>query len=135
MDIQYIDTGADVAVISETDYNKAWDGLLQSNKTTLSAPSQTPLEVLGKFQANLRQNDKKTQDDVFVIKGLRQPLVGRPAITSLNLLPRGEPVSKNLGLNKETVMKRFPKLFRGLGTLKGAYQIKNAAPFVLTTPC
>ena len=77
------------------------------------------------------------QDDVFVFKGLRQPLVGRPAITSLNLLLKVEPVSKNSGLNKKAVIKQFPKLFRGLGTLKGTYQIKlipNAVPFVLITP-
>ena len=38
---------------------------------------------------------------------------------------------------KETVMNRFPKLFSGLGTLKGAYQIKlnsDAIPFIVTTP-
>ena len=34
-------------------------------------------------------------------------------------------------------MNRFPKLFSGLGTLKGAYQIQlnsDAMPFVVTTP-
>ena len=34
-------------------------------------------------------------------------------------------------------MKQFPKLFSGLGTLKGPYQIQlipNAVPFELTTP-
>ena len=108
-----IDTGADATVIGETDYNEARDGPLQSSKTTLSGPSQTPLEVLGKFQANLRHNDRETQDDVFVIKGLRQPLVGRPAITSLNLLLRVEPVSKNSGLNKETVVKNSPNYSEG----------------------
>ena len=71
-----IDTGADVTVIGETDYKEARDGPLQSSKPTLSGPSQTPLEVLGKFQANLRHNDRETQDDVLVIKGLQQPLVG-----------------------------------------------------------
>ena len=45
-------------VIGETDYNEAWDGPLQSSRTThtLSDPSQMPLEVLGKFQANLRHD-------------------------------------------------------------------------------
>ena len=63
-----IDTGADVTVIGETEYNKARDGELQSSKTTLSGASQTPLEVLGKFQVNMRHNDRETQDYVFVIK-------------------------------------------------------------------
>ena len=65
-----IDTGADITVIRETEYNGAQDGPLQSSKTTLNGPSQTPLEVLGKCQANLRHNDRETQDGVFVIKGL-----------------------------------------------------------------
>ena len=43
-----IDTGADVTVSGETEYNEAQDGPLQSPKTTLSGPSQTPLEVLNK---------------------------------------------------------------------------------------
>ena len=55
-----IDTGADVTVIGETDY---------SSRTTLSSPSQMPPELLGKFQANLREDGRETQDDVFVIKG------------------------------------------------------------------
>ena len=126
MDIQYnskyIDTGADVTVhvIGETDYNEARDGPLQSSKHTSSDPSQTPLEVLGKCQANLRHNDRNAG---WCICNQRA-LVGRPAITSHNLLLRAEPVSKDLSLNKETVIKQFPKLFSGLGTLKGAYQIK-----------
>ena len=131
-----IDTGADVTVTGETDHNEAQHGPLQSSRTTLGGPSQMPLEVLGKFQANLRHDDRETQDYVFVINGLRQPLVGRPAITSLNLLIRMEPVTKTSGLNKEAVIKQFSKLFRGLGTLKGAYQIKlipNGLPFVLIT--
>ena len=35
-----------------------------------------PLEVLGKFQALLRHDDRETKEDMFVIKELRQPLVG-----------------------------------------------------------
>ena len=65
-----IDTGADVTVIGETDYNQVRDGQLQNSKTTLSGPSQRPLEVLGKFQALLRHDDRETKEDVFVIKGL-----------------------------------------------------------------
>lgn len=49
-----IDIGADVIVIGETDYNQVQDGPLQSSKTTLSGPSQMPLEVLGKFPALLK---------------------------------------------------------------------------------
>ena len=106
---------------------------LQNSRTTLSDPSQMSLKILRNFQANLRHN-RDTQDDVFVIKGLRQPLVGR---LSLNLLIRVEPVIKTLGMSQETVMKQFPKLFRGLATLKGTYQIKlilDTLPFILTTP-
>ena len=79
----------------------------------------------------------ESNEDVFVTKGLRHPLVGRPAIISLNLLLKVECVNNSLVMCKETVMNQFPKLFSGLGTLKGAYQIKlnfEAIPFVVTTP-
>ena len=36
-----IDTGADVTVIGETDYNQVRDGQLQNSKTTLSGPRST----------------------------------------------------------------------------------------------
>ena len=61
-----VDTGADIIVIGKTDYNEAQDELLQSSRTILSGTSQTPLEVLGKFQANLRHNNRETQD-VWII--------------------------------------------------------------------
>ena len=48
-----IDTGADVIVIGESDYDQGWDGPLQSCGTTLSGPSQNQLVVVGKFQTNL----------------------------------------------------------------------------------
>ena len=93
--------------------------------------------MVGKFQATLRYDNKEIKEDVFVIKGLRQPLVGRPAIASLNLLIRVESVNNSSVMCKETVTKQFSKLFSGLGTLKGPYQIKLTpnALFELTTPC
>ena len=61
------------------------------------------------------------------------PLLGLPAITSLNL------VTKICGiqLDKDTAVSKFPELFTGLGKLQGEYDIKlsdNAVPFALTTP-
>ena len=51
-------TGADIMVIGESDYDQGRDGPLQSCGTTLSGPSQNQLVVVGKFQANMRCDDR-----------------------------------------------------------------------------
>ena len=40
-----LDSGANIKIIEEIDYNEARDGPLQSSKTILSSPSQMPPEV------------------------------------------------------------------------------------------
>ena len=69
-----------------------------------------------------------------VVSGLQNALVGRPAIQALNLVARLETVNND---PKQQMIKKFPELFTGLGTMQGEYQIKlkaDATPFVLTTP-
>lgn len=49
-DIEFqIDTGADVTVTTERDYNAIRDGPLAPPKRSLSGPSRQTLDVLGKF--------------------------------------------------------------------------------------
>ena len=70
----------------------------------------------------------------FVIRDLVKPLLGRPAIESLKLMTLIDSVSED---DDERMIKNHPKLFKGLGTLWIEYQIKlikNAEPYVLTTP-
>ncbi len=125
-----IDTGADVTVIPETVYEKERDGPMSRVEIRLSGASQHPLHVCGKFQGSLQRNITKTKQDIYVVRGLQKPLLGRPAIEALRVVTMVEPISQ------PRVEEQFRDLFEGLGKLQDNYQIKlkdDARPFALTT--
>ena len=75
----------------------------------------------------------EVQQEIYVVRGLNQALVGRPVIEALELVVKVEPVQSY----KEGVILKFPHLFSGLGKLEGAYTIalnEDAKPYALTTP-
>ena len=127
-----IDTGADVTVIPESCYRSKQDGPLQPAERLLTGAGQQPLEVQGQFVGNLRYNNFETEQNIFVIQGLSRPLLGRPAIEALAIVSVVEPI-----LTLDNVVGKFPRLFEGLGKLKGNYSIKlqnNCQAYALTTP-
>ena len=127
-----IDTGAEVTVIPES-VTTPYQSLLQTTSRRLQGPGKIQLEVCGQFTGTLKKDTQVVEEEIYVEKDLHMPLLGLPAITSLNL------VTKICGiqLDKDTVVSKFPELFTGLGKLQGEYDIKlsdNAVPFALTTP-
>ena len=129
-----IDTGADVTAIPETTYIKSRDGPLHKSNRVLKGPSEQKLHVKGYIEATLTRNLVRIDEKIYVVSGLQNALVGRPAIQALNLVARLDAVNNN---PKQQVIQKFPELFTGLGTMQGEYQIKlkaDATPFVLTTP-
>ena len=71
--------------------------------------------------------------EIFVVTGARQALVGRSAIESLQLVEKINAIEVNKDYKAQ-----FPKLFTGLGKLDGpdcVVKLKpDAKPFALTTP-
>ena len=129
-----IDTGADVTAIPETTYIKSRDGPLHKTTRVLKGPSEQKLHVKGYIEATLTRNLVRINEKIYVVSGLQNVLVGRPAIQALNLVARLETVNND---PKQQMIQKFPELFTGLGTMQGEYQIKlkaDATPFVLTTP-
>ena len=128
-----IDTGADVTVVPEKEYEKSRDGPLIPPDRTLCGPGRHTLKVHGKFEGRLRYGNTERREQIYVVQGLHRPLLGRPAIESLHLVVQVEPVLAQ----KDAVVLKFPHLFQGLGCMKGAYNItlnEGAKPFALTTP-
>ena len=126
-----IDTGADVTVISEQEYLSKQDGPLTQTNRVLSGPSHQKLEVCGQFSGRLSNPCQSTQQEIYVIRGLRKALLGRPAIEALQVVQKVDPIQIN------SIVKQFPELFQGLGRLKDNYKIQllsEAKPFALTTP-
>ena len=126
-----IDMGADVTVISQSDYNKEKDGPLLPPSKQLTGPSHDTLDVCGQFTGQLQRNTLQTTQEIYVVRGLHKPLLGRPAIEALNIAAFVN------GVQLQDVVKQFPQLFTGLGRLKDSYKIKlrqEAIPFALSVP-
>ena len=128
-----IDTGAYVTVVPERVFAKLKGIVLHPTSKTLYGPGNRALSVLGKFNAELKLDTKEVQEEVFVVTGLKNSLLGQPAIQSLNLLARVCSVNSEMS----RIISEYPKLFHGLGNLKGEYSIQlraDAQPFALSAP-
>ena len=144
-----IDTGADVSVIPDKCF-KNKDVLTKTEKK-LFGPGGTKLDVVGVFKATVEKSQKKSDQDLFVVKGLKKPLLGKPAIEALNLIQINA-VSESETKTKETKTKTdrnmtgtcsidpkkdYPSLFeQKIGTFS-SYKIEqkpDAKPFHLATP-
>lgn len=130
-----IDSGADVSAIGEKHIKRLSDVVLKPTHSKLIAAGQGVLNVIGKFNTDLIANNKMIQTDIFVIKNLEEPLLGKPAIEALGLLTRMNTMNKSLTIQDyQDPIREFPKLFEGLGKLKGEYKIylkRTSKPYSL----
>jgi hypothetical protein len=87
----------------------------------------------------LESQDKFSVQDIYVVKGLTKPLLGRPAIHALSIISNvnlsfvdADLITKN---NESYYRARYPKVFKGLGKTNWTYTIAlypNAKPFALS---
>lgn len=91
--------------------------------------------MFGKFQCTLESNNKICVQDVYVVRGLTEALLNRPAIQELEILQQ---VNVSALSASERYRKKFPKLFNGLGKTDWEYKISldsQAKPYSITVPC
>ena len=128
-----IDIGANVFVIPERIYKtiQPLPSLAESSKT-LYGPAETTLPVRGYFMGTIQRGDKTAQQEIIVVTGTHQTLLGRPAVEALNVVERVKDVEAKYFKTK------FPKLFKVLGKLHGPEYIimlkPDAKPHALCTP-
>ncbi len=82
-----VDTGAEVTALSET----TWKLMekrpeLQKTRRIHCGPDQQPLKILGKMSTTLQLSEKECTQTVFVLRGLKNNLLGLPAIKALGLI-------------------------------------------------
>jgi len=77
-----INTGAEVLAIIETAFNKLPNVKLQRCSRKLYGPAMSPLCVLKQFTANLTHKLTTSQQNVFVVQGLKWNLLGLPVLIS-----------------------------------------------------
>ena len=97
------------------DFRKLAGVKLHPPKKVLHGPAKHPLKVSGQFTGILLYNQYETQGEIFV-EELLQPLLGLPAIESLNLLSR-----INRASSTDNFVNLYPDLFNGLGSLSVEY--------------
>eukprot|EP00118_Oscarella_pearsei_P023104 m.272463 g.272463 ORF g.272463 m.272463 type:complete len:1311 (+) comp40563_c0_seq3:40-3972(+) len=127
-----IDTGADVTVIPYQFYQEHIKKELTPTDQVLRGPSQHRLSAAGTFEALIAKDSTVIQETVYVVKNLRLPLLGRPAIEKLGILRRVDSLENDCA----EIQEKYPRLFTGLGKLKEEYKIAmkdDAIPFALST--
>ena len=117
-----LDTGAEVTVIGEEAYRNLESPEMESPPEILYRPTSQSLKVMGQFAETLSSGKKISKQPVFVVHGLKTNQLGLPAITCLDLIRRMEATSISKG--KEQILRRFPNVFNGLGSLGEPYCIQ-----------
>ena len=127
-----VDTGAEVTAVPESTWSKLkLPTALQKSKRSLCGPDQKSLQVMGEASVILSWQQNSCQQTVYIIRGLKNSLLGLPAIRALGVLP------KQLASVNASITEQYKDLFTGLGTFKGEHTIRlkpDAQPFSLRTP-
>lgn len=118
-----IDTGSSRNFISESLYNRLFKTntkLKMTTKKFYAYGQKTPLPCTGFFEAELCWKGISMKDDVYVIRGDVEPLLGRMSSFSLKILNKRETVSAVQQSQRfQNLFKEYGELFKGLGNVKG----------------
>ena len=127
--------GAEVTAISEEMHRRLGQPKLGPPSKALFGPAHQKLDVMGEFTGQLKHGRRYTRQKVYVIPGLETNLLGLPAVTHLRLVSR---VNATTSEEPESdIIKQYPKVFEGLGTIGDEYRIKireDATPYSLFVP-
>ena len=131
-----LDTGAEVTAISESAYQKLSKIPLQKPSKSLQGPAGQSLTVLGQFTRRISFARRSSNEVIFVVRGLKNNLLGFPAIKNLRIINKIDSTTTTPTATA-AIRERFSKVFEGLGTLGEEYEIllkDDAAPYSLYTP-
>ena len=119
-----IDTGAEATLISEQVYKKVGSPPLATVHQTFRGPNKAVIPVVGQFMGKVKKGNRETLQEIYVVKNLNNPLLGRPAIQALGLVKRIEEVQ----VKKLNPVEQYPTLFKGLGKLPLLLQEEYQSP-------
>ncbi|KAI4890398.1 hypothetical protein NFI96_026601, partial [Prochilodus magdalenae] len=91
------------------------------------------LEVKGLFKGKLSFENKKTEQDIYVVGGLAKPLLGLPALKAPALIKRVHAIQ----CQQDDFKELYPTVFSDLEKLKEPYKLElepGAVPYALSTP-
>ena len=103
-----VDTGAEVTAITESVYKDLTKIHLQKASKILHGPTNQSLQVVGQFTTKLVYGLRSTEQIVFVVRGLKNNLLGLPAITALQLLSWAEAI-QSPGVDATEIRGKYPR--------------------------
>ena len=127
-----MDTGAEVTAISETIHKYLGKPKLRAARRVLFGPAHQELDVMGEFVTWMKHGHQRSRQRVYVISGLQSNLLSLPALTHLKLVDRID--STTISDPHQEIIKQFPEVFSGLGTIGEEYKTKlrqDATPYAL----
>ena len=127
-----LDTGAELATVSEATFKTLTELVLKQPNRNFFGPTHQALKVVGEFRGKLSVGDNMFQGDIYVIQGLKSNLLGLSAITSLQLIHQLRSI-----VTHQNVSQQLPKVFDGLVIFGEDSVIKlhdEATPHALYTP-
>lgn len=89
-----LDCGADLTVISKQAYRQNFSDIPLKPPTVSLRSVGEPLKCLGHFSTTAHHRDKSCHVDVYVADHETEGLLGRPALVSLDLVKRVDPVNQ-----------------------------------------
>ena len=110
--------GADVTAISKNVFRTLSRIEIRPPNRALYGRNRKPLSVLGQFEETLAHSVQTSLQMVFVVKGLRNNLLGLPTIQALYLVSRINKIASH-----SEVKRTFPRFFTGLCNLGAPYWI------------
>jgi len=85
----------------------------------------------------ISHGDVSIDETIYFVEILVTPLLGKPAISKLNLIRFVNELNLGHSLDKASCVKAFPSLFKGLGLMNSEVSISlntNVEPFVQSVP-
>lgn len=113
---------------------------LRDPMRVLNGPNQEQLQFLGGMNTEIGYQEKKLCTDIYVVRGLGEPLLSTETSEALAVVKRLFEITAKVSQVSESSVKalqEFPKLLQGLGCVKMPYRIRlkrEAVPFALSTP-
>lgn len=129
-----METGADITCISDESIPRDMENRIGGTKKIISGPDGKRLPVVGCIQVRLLSKKLEIPAKVYVIRQLKQNLLGKPEIKRFNLIREVNRIQED---NSNNIASGFSELFKGIGQFKKELNIEiveNAKPFLKAVP-